>query len=205
MKHLKCRMDLLKSLALLSDEECARFVRGAVRYAEKGTAPELIGREADLWDQAQADIDRQAEEYGKRVVSINEARNVNQKNRTDISTDISTDNRSDIRSDIRSDNSTDNRSDNSCEKKEAKRFVPPTVEEVEEYCNSNGYWVDAQQFCDFYEAKGWMVGSNKMKDWRAAVRNWNKREQERRRERRNAPGQQSGVETLLEMVRNGEI
>ena len=41
-----------------------------------------------------------------------------------------------------------------------------------EYCSQNGYKISAESFVDFYESKGWMVGKNKMKDWRAAVRNW---------------------------------
>lgn len=54
----------------------------------------------------------------------------------------------------------------------SKRFVPPTVEEVTEYCNERNNNVNPQAFIDFYESKGWMVGKNKMKDWKAAVRTW---------------------------------
>ena len=53
-----------------------------------------------------------------------------------------------------------------------KRFKPPTVAEVAEYCKERGNGVDANRFIDFYESKGWMVGKNKMKCWKAAVRNW---------------------------------
>ena len=56
----------------------------------------------------------------------------------------------------------------------SKRFVPPTVEEIKEYCLERNNDVDANKFFDFYEAKGWMVGKNKMKDWKAAVRTWEK-------------------------------
>lgn len=52
------------------------------------------------------------------------------------------------------------------------RFAPPTLEDVKEYCMERGNGVDAQRFIDFYEMKGWMVGKNKMKDWKAAVRTW---------------------------------
>jgi hypothetical protein len=51
-------------------------------------------------------------------------------------------------------------------------FVPPGYDEVADYCRERGNRVDAQSFVDFYTAKGWMVGKNRMKDWRAAVRNW---------------------------------
>lgn len=55
------------------------------------------------------------------------------------------------------------------------RFVPPTQQDVADYCKEKGYSnIDIERFIDFYESKGWMVGKNKMKDWRAAVRNWNR-------------------------------
>lgn len=53
-----------------------------------------------------------------------------------------------------------------------KRFTPPTYEQVSTYCKERNNTVDAERFLDFYESKGWMVGKNKMKDWKAAVRNW---------------------------------
>jgi hypothetical protein len=51
-------------------------------------------------------------------------------------------------------------------------FVPPTVPQVEAYCAGRGSGVDARRFVDFYTSKGWMVGKNKMADWKAAVRTW---------------------------------
>ena len=52
------------------------------------------------------------------------------------------------------------------------RFTPPTLEEVINYCKERNNSVDPQRFINFYESKGWMVGKNKMKDWRASVRTW---------------------------------
>lgn len=57
-----------------------------------------------------------------------------------------------------------------------KRFVKPTVEEVAAYCKERNNNVDPQRFWDFYEAKGWKVGNQPMKDWKAAVRTWEKRD-----------------------------
>lgn len=59
--------------------------------------------------------------------------------------------------------------------KGGNRFVPPTVEEVSAYCQQRNNGIDPQQFVDFYESKGWMVGKNKMKSWEACVRTWEKR------------------------------
>lgn len=53
-----------------------------------------------------------------------------------------------------------------------KKFVKPTVEEVREYCLERKNNVNPEKFVDFYESKDWFVGKNKMKDWKAAVRTW---------------------------------
>lgn len=53
-----------------------------------------------------------------------------------------------------------------------KRFITPTVEEVRAYCKERHNNVNAEQFVDYYSAKGWLIGKNKMKDWKAAVRLW---------------------------------
>lgn len=58
------------------------------------------------------------------------------------------------------------------------RFTPPTLQEVQVYCMSRHNNVDPEKFIDFYSAKGWMIGKNKMKDWKAAVRTWEKGEKE---------------------------
>ena len=67
----------------------------------------------------------------------------------------------------------------------AKRtsFEKPTVEEIDGYCKERRNGLDAQQFFDFYESKGWKVGAAKMKDWRASVRTW-----EQRRKNENTGG-----------------
>ena len=60
--------------------------------------------------------------------------------------------------------------------KPSKRFTPPTVDEVRAYCKERGNGVDPQRFVDYYSSNGWMVGKNKMKDWKAAVRTWEQRD-----------------------------
>lgn len=61
-------------------------------------------------------------------------------------------------------------------KTKAKRFVPPTVAEVTSYCQERGNRVNPEAFVDFYASKGWMVGKNPMRDWKAAVRTWERSE-----------------------------
>ena len=61
---------------------------------------------------------------------------------------------------------------NKNDKKERMLFIVPSLKEVSAYCQERNNNVDSQKFFDFYESKGWMVGKNKMKDWKAAVRTW---------------------------------
>lgn len=56
-----------------------------------------------------------------------------------------------------------------------KKFTPPTVEEVDDFCYENNLGIDASEFVDFYTANGWMVGKNHMKDWKATARNWDRK------------------------------
>jgi predicted phage replisome organizer len=58
------------------------------------------------------------------------------------------------------------------EDKKRKRFKPPTVDDVSKYCRERANNVDPQHFVDYYTANGWKVGKNPMKDWKAAVRTW---------------------------------
>lgn len=53
-----------------------------------------------------------------------------------------------------------------------EKFIKPTVDEIDTYCRESKNYIDVGRFYDFYESKGWKVGKNPMKDWRAAVRNW---------------------------------
>lgn len=69
-------------------------------------------------------------------------------------------------------NVNDKKKDTDVSKEKAFRFIPPTLDEVKAYCQDKGYQVDAERFVDFYSSKGWFVGKNRMKDWKAAVRNW---------------------------------
>lgn len=60
--------------------------------------------------------------------------------------------------------------------KYSSRFTPPSLEEIRSYCSERKNNVDPERFLNFYESKGWLVGKTKMKDWKAAVRTWEKRE-----------------------------
>ena len=63
---------------------------------------------------------------------------------------------------------------NEADKPPRKRFSPPSLEEVTAYCKERNNNVDPERFVDYYTSNGWMVGRQKMKDWKAAVRTWEK-------------------------------
>lgn len=65
----------------------------------------------------------------------------------------------------------------------AKRFYPPTLDEVKQYCEERKNNIDPMAFIDFYSSKGWMVGKNKMKDWKAAVRTWERNRNNSKKEK----------------------
>jgi hypothetical protein len=61
--------------------------------------------------------------------------------------------------------------------KQRQQFSIPSLEEVKAYCQERNNSINPQQFLNYYQAKGWMIGQNKMKDWKAAVRTWEQRDE----------------------------
>ena len=80
-----------------------------------------------------------------------------------------------------------------------KRFTPPTVDEVRAYCQERQNGVDPQRFVDYYSSNGWMVGKNKMKDWKAAVRTWEQKERQYSR-----PAAPKSSNPFLDMLEDGD-
>lgn len=62
--------------------------------------------------------------------------------------------------------------ENNNTQKKKERFKAPSVEEVQAYCTERGNNIDAQHFIDYYSARGWMLGKNHIKDWKACIRTW---------------------------------
>ena len=84
-------------------------------------------------------------------------------------------------------------------KKKVVKFVPPTVDEISEYCRERKNNVNPEKFFDFYESKGWMIGKNKMKDWKAAVRTWE------RGDNKSASSKSTPVSNIMEYeIDNGD-
>lgn len=77
--------------------------------------------------------------------------------------------------------------------KNTKRFVKPSIEEIKEYVFENSLNVDCEYFYDYYESNGWTVGKNHMKDWKATLRNWSRRNQ------KSTVKKKSQIEEILEI------
>lgn len=77
------------------------------------------------------------------------------------------------------------------------RFSPPSVDDVSTYCQEQGYSVDPEKFIDYYTANGWKVGKNPMKDWRADVRNWSRKDENHERNGKNEFSNLGPIGTVL--------
>lgn len=96
--------------------------------------------------------------------------------------------------------------DNNTPKSEKKeRFKAPTVEEVQEYCTERGNNIDAQHFIDYYSARGWMLGKNHIKDWKACIRTWERNDsfkpQKHNEEQEHRKYDQNGYESEEELMK----
>lgn len=69
---------------------------------------------------------------------------------------------------------TPNKNDKNDKNDKKNIFIPPTLDEVKAYCKERNNKIDPEKWFDFYESKNWMIGKNKMSNWKAAVRTWEK-------------------------------
>ncbi len=106
------------------------------------------------------------EELNGEILYCADKRKSSKKKSNDIDNDIDNDNENE------NDVSYNDPSNDTLPTQRRKRFVPPTLEEVKAYCQERQNGVDAERFIDYYTSNGWLVGKNKMKDWKAAVRTW---------------------------------
>ena len=79
-----------------------------------------------------------------------------------------------------------------------KRFEKPTLSQIEQYCIERNNNVNAEQFFDYYESNGWKVGKNSMKDWKAAVRTWERSEYRKPTQKKNS--KQDAINDLRDLM-----
>lgn len=188
MKYLKVFTDFVADMKELGEAERGRLFTAMLEYAETGKEPALRGNERFVWGTAKKNIDNQRDSYEKRC-------EINRQNITNRYESLRTVTNA---YESKQDKDKDKEKDKEKNKKTIKRFSPPTVEDVRSYCIERGNNVDPQTFVDFYEAKGWMVGSNHMKDWRACVRTWEKNRVDRGRG--NQKGRLDHLQELYEQT-----
>lgn len=149
----------------LPPEDFKQAVTAIMRYALDGTADDVKGVAKSILIMARPQIDKNNKRYengtrggrkpnDNQTITKAEPKCISPKPNVNVN-----DNVNDIK-------------ENTLKSVKEKRFAPPTPEDVREYCREKGLNVDADRFVDFYESKNWYVGKNKMKDWKAAVRNW---------------------------------
>lgn len=172
IEELAMALDEDENIVKLSVEALIRF--GAVERWENDTLymtalQNLIGSETQGAERVRRHRALKAQE--KKALQCNGGV-------TECNTDIEIDRDIDI----------EKREKSESKKKTASRFTPPTLDEVKAYCEERGNNVDAERFIDYYTANGWKVGKNSMKDWKAAVRTW-----ERGDNAKPAPKQSGGI------------
>lgn len=156
----------------LPAEKAGELIQAVFRYRDSGDTEPQDRTVNAMFQMIKARMDDDAARYETRCAKNKAIAIERERNRTNVHE--------------REPNVTDSDSDSDSNKdikekeiKERERrviFVRPTVEDVRAYCLERKNNVDAQTFVDFYSAKGWKVGSAPMKDWKACVRTWEKRE-----------------------------
>ena len=175
----------------LNAQEKGRLIDAIVLYAQGGDWQEQIkGNERYLFPAFRKQIDRANGISEIRSNATASRRNQNESNgiktnqtasnaiKTDQneSNDIKTPNNNNNNNNNKKEEDNKNNNSKCVSAQTAQRFAPPTVEEVRAYCQERRNKVDPEKFVDFYTAKGWLVGKNRVKDWKAAVRTWERDE-----------------------------
>lgn len=165
LEYFCCYNDYLTKTRNLSDSELGRLFRALMTYNATGEKAQLNGREEMAFDFISIDIDTAKERYSAKCAKLKsngEAANATKCHQMPPNAP----------QEKRKKKDNNPLTPLQGEKCERSGFVPPTPEEVNAYCQERHNGIDGTEFVDFYTSKGWMVGKNKMKDWQAAVRTW---------------------------------
>lgn len=170
--YIKIFVDYLDAIEPLGDAERGRLFTSLLTYARTGEAPQLGGNERFLFPMMRAQLDRDI----AAMAGVSEARSKAAKASKSSKCEQMQQMQANAANADKSSKDKDKDKDKDDDKKgngaREARFTPPSIEEVAAYCQERGNSVDAARFVDFYSSKGWMVGKSRMKDWKAAVRNW---------------------------------
>lgn len=193
----------------LTAQEKGRLIDAIVLYAQGGDWQEQIkGNERYLFPAFKKQIDRARETSGKRAsagsiggkqkqteANVSKCKQTEanaSKNAKEYNNNNNNNNDKEYKNEVKGDEVPPT------PQKAPRRFTPPSVEEVAAYCRERGNSVSPQRFVDFYAAKGWRVGSAAMKDWRAAVRTWEDRDEHPPDRRKTVGAQQYAQRSYTE-------
>ena len=167
----------------LDDATYRRMNDALMRYALYGEEPELTGLEKTVFISWKANIDasnRRKANGAKGGRPTKETIVSDEKTMVSDNESIVSDAESMVSEEKPNINITEKETIKDKEKDKDKekctRFAPPSLDEVKAYCKERGNDVDPERFIDFYASKGWKVGNQTMKDWKACVRTWEKRD-----------------------------
>ena len=185
----------LDTMEALNDAECGRLFRALLEYSATGAAPELRGNERFVFPGMRSQIYRDIEKYKAKCARNRE----NGEKGGGHSPPNAPERPQTPPKDKDKDKEKDKDKDISFPPngvKDSAHAHHPTVEEVAAYCRERGNRVDAERFVDFYASKGWKVGNQPMKDWKACVRTWERREDKPKQTGRFATPDYDAMEDL---------
>lgn len=181
MAYVCLYMSYLQSLSPFTDAERGRITTAMLNYAATGEVPQFEGNERFIWPSLQAQIDRDIETYQAKCArnKANGAKGGRPPKNPAVIPETER-----FAEKPAKPKEKEKKRDKEKEKDNIgadhpptrSHFSPPSVDEVNAYCAEKGYALDADRFVDYYTSNGWRVGKNPMKDWKAAVRTWNRKE-----------------------------
>lgn len=175
--------DTGKLVELLSDEQAGKLLKAVFCYRSGAPMPELDGMTNIAFITIQNYLDRDAEKYaetcrrrsenGKKGGRPKKPNGFEEKAKKPNGFSENQTKAKKADSDNDNDSDSDNDSDMQSNRGRKPRFIPPTLEEVAQYCRERNNGIDAQHFIDYYAMRGWELNKGrKMKDWKAAIRTW---------------------------------
>ena len=169
----------LKSVEPLNDAERGRLFMACLQYSMTGEAPDLRGNERFVFPMMKEQIDRDTEKYEafRRKQSENIKKRWDTKDTTVYHGIFGNTKSTKEKEKEKEKENIKERTTNVVPK---KSFSKPTPEEVDAYCRERRNGIDGEAFVDHYESNGWMIGKTPMKDWKAAVRTWERNRKDER-------------------------